>query len=330
MDSKIFGNRRATAPSDQISGGERTTARMDSKNFSNRRTTRPARRNLARSVWWLILPAAALYVFAVIVPSVRGGLYAFTNWDGVSLNPKWVGLNEFRSIFNDPYGSTAVKNTLLIAFTVTIVQNVAGLLIALALNTRLKSRNLLRLIFFAPVVITSIAVGFLWQSLFAPTGGINVALKAAGLGALQQNWLGNPRTAIWSIMAVVSWQFVGYSMVIFLAGLQGIPVEILEAATVDGAGPFRRFRSIILPLLIPAVTINLMLSLIGGLKLFDQVLAMTQGGPGGSTNTISTLMYENAFQLGRFGYAAALAVLLTILVSVMAAIQYRLLARQRR
>lgn len=293
-------------------------------------TARTARRNVARAAWWFIIPAAALYIFAVIVPSARGGLYAFTNWDGVSLNPKWVGLGEFRTVFSDPYGSTAVKNTLLIAVVVTIVQNVAGLLIAVGLNTRIKSRNLLRLVFFAPVVITSIAVGFLWQNLYAPAGGINAALQAAGLGALQQNWLGNPHTALWSIMAVVCWQFVGYSMVIFLAGLQGIPTEILEAATVDGAGSFRRFRSIVLPLLAPAITINLMLSLIGGLKLFDQVLAMTQGGPGGSTNTISTLMYQNAFQLGRFGYAAALAVLLTILVAIMATIQYRLLARQRR
>jgi raffinose/stachyose/melibiose transport system permease protein len=287
-------------------------------------------RGFAHSVWWFVLPAAALYVFAVVYPSVRGSLFAFTNWDGISQDPRWVGLDQFARIWSDPNGLTSVKNTLLIAFAVTVVQNVAGLLIALAVNSRIKSRDVLRVLIFAPVVITSIAVGFLWQNLFTPDGGINEALEAVGLGALRQNWLGDPDIAIWSIMLVVFWQFVGYSMVIFLAGLQGIPEEIIEAAAIDGAGPIRRFWAIVRPLLAPSITINVMLSLIGGLKLFDQVFIMTQGGPGGATNTISTLIYSNAFSLGRFGYAAALAVVLSIFVAVASIIQYRLLALQER
>lgn len=287
-------------------------------------------RGFAQAVWWFVLPAAALYAFAVIYPSVRGSLFAFTDWDGVSLDPSWVGLDQFARIWSDPSSLTAVRNTLLIAFAVTVVQNAVGLLIALAVNSRIKTRNILRVLIFAPVVITSIAVGFLWQNLYAPDGGINQGLEAIGLGALRQNWLGNPDIAIWSIIFVVFWQFVGYSMVIFLAGLQGIPEEVLEAAAIDGAGPVRRFWSVIRPLLAPAITINLMLSLIGGLKLFDQVFVMTQGGPGGATETISTLIYANAFSLGRFGYAAALAVVLSIFVAVASIIQYRLLARQER
>lgn len=287
-------------------------------------------RGFAHSVWWFVLPAAALYVFAVVYPSVRGSLFAFTNWDGISQDPKWVGLDQFARIWSDPNGLTSVKNTLLIAFAVTVVQNVVGLLIALAVNSRIKSRDVLRVLIFAPVVITSIAVGFLWQNLFTPDGGINEALETVGLGALRQNWLGDPDIAIWSIMVVVFWQFVGYSMVIFLAGLQGIPEEIIEAAAIDGAGPIRRFWAIVRPLLAPSITINVMLSLIGGLKLFDQVFIMTQGGPGGATNTISTLIYSNAFSLGRFGYAAALAVVLSIFVAVASIIQYRLLALQER
>lgn len=287
-------------------------------------------RGFAHSVWWFVLPAAALYVFAVVYPSVRGSLFAFTNWDGISQNPKWVGFDQFARIWSDPNGLTSVKNTLLIAFAVTVVQNVVGLLIALAVNSRIKSRDVLRVLIFAPVVITSIAVGFLWQNLFTPDGGINEALETVGLGALRQNWLGDPDIAIWSIMVVVFWQFVGYSMVIFLAGLQGIPEEIIEAAAIDGAGPIRRFWAIVRPLLAPSITINVMLSLIGGLKLFDQVFIMTQGGPGGATNTISTLIYSNAFSLGRFGYAAALAVVLSIFVAVASLIQYRLLALQER
>ncbi len=287
-------------------------------------------RGFAHTVWWFVLPAAAFYVFAVVYPSVRGSLLAFTDWDGISPNPNWVGLDQFGRILTDPNALTGVRNTLLIAFAVTVIQNVAALLIALALNSRIRTRNILRVVIFAPVVITSIAVGFLWQNLFAPAGGINEALETVGLGFLQQNWLGNPDTAIWSVVIVVFWQFVGYSMVIFLAGLQGIPHEVLEAAAIDGAGPIRRFWSVVRPLLAPAITINVMLSLIGGLKLFDQVFVMTKGGPGGATNTISTLIYSNAFTLGRFGFGAALAVMLTIFVAVASIIQYRLLALQER
>jgi raffinose/stachyose/melibiose transport system permease protein len=219
-------------------------------------------------------------------------------------------------------------NTLIIAFAVTVVQNAIGLLLALAVNSRIKSGYILRVLIFAPVVITSLAVGFLWQNLYSPTGGFNQILEAIGLGALRQNWLGNPHTALYSVIVVVFWQFVGYSMVIFLAGLQGVPEELLEAAAIDGAGPIRRFWFVVRPLLAPAITINVMLALISGLKLFDQVFVMTQGGPNGATNTISTLIYANAFSLGRFGYAAALAVVLTVFVAVASMVQYRLLARQ--
>ncbi|MFD4510214.1 carbohydrate ABC transporter permease [Streptomyces sp. NPDC058464] len=298
-------------------------ARADAPASGSRRRYR----SYAQSVWWFVLPAAALYAFAVIVPAVQGSLFAFTDWDGVSSAKHWVGLHQFRSIFDDTNSLTAIKNTLLIAVTVTVVQNAIGLLIALGVNSRIKSRNFLRVLFFAPVVITSIAVGFLWQNLLAPEGALNQVLKDIGLGGLRQNWLGDPKVAIWAIIAVVIWQFVGYSMVIFLAGLQGIPDEVIEAAAIDGAGPVRRFWYIVRPMLAPAFTINLMLSLIGGFKLFDQVFVMTQGGPGGATDTISTLIYKNAFQLGRFSNGAALAVVLTLFVAAASAFQYRMISR---
>ncbi|WP_458115944.1 carbohydrate ABC transporter permease [Arthrobacter sp. D2-10] len=295
---------------------------------SAQQRSRGRRRGNGSSLWWFILPAAALYAFAVVVPSVRGSAYAFTDWDGISSTVNWIGFEQFTRMLSDPNAVTAIKNTLLIAVAVTVIQNVLGLLIALGVNSRIKSRNVLRVTIFAPVVITSIAVGFLWKNLFNPAGGINEALESVGLGALGQNWLGNPDVALWAIICVAIWQFVGYSMVIFLAGLQGVPDELLEAAAIDGAGPIRRFWSVIRPMLAPAITINVMLSIIGGLKMFDQVFVMTQGGPGGATNTISTLIYSNAFQLGRFGYGAALAVVLTIFVALVSAIQYRLLNRK--
>ncbi len=273
-------------------------------------------------------PGRVLLHLAVLIPSVQGSLFAFTDWDGISATKNWVGFKQFADVFSDPNAVTAIRNTILVGIAVTIVQNVLGLLVALGVNSRIKSRNVLRVLIFAPVVITSVAVGFLWQNLLAPEGAVNQALGAVGLQSLQQDWLGNSKLAIWSVIFVVIWQFVGYSMVIFLAGLQGIPEEVLEAAAIDGAGPIRRFWSVVRPMLAPAITINLMLSIIGGLKLFDQVITMTQGGPGGASNTISTLIYQNAFQLSRFGYGSALAVLLTIFVAIVSAVQYGLLNRQ--
>jgi raffinose/stachyose/melibiose transport system permease protein len=277
-----------------------------------------------------LLPAAAFYVFVILWPSVQGAGYAFTDWDGLSAVKKFVGLDNFVKLINDPKASSAVIRTLTIAVTITIVQNLVGLLLALGVNSRIKSRNVLRVALFAPAVITPVATAYLWQNLYSTNGAVNSLFQAIGLGAFRQSWLGDANVAIWSICIVVVWQFAGYSMVIFLANLQSISTEVIEASFVDGAGPLRRFWSIVRPELAPAITINLMLSIIGGLKLFDQVWVMTGGGPGGSTETMSTLLYKNAFQLGDFSYGIAIALVLTILVAILSGGQYFALSRQNR
>jgi raffinose/stachyose/melibiose transport system permease protein len=271
-----------------------------------------------------------LYGFVVLWPSVQGAGLAFTNWDGLSAHRDFVGLAQFRKVFGDDKARAGIGRTLLIGFTITIVQNLVGLLLALGVNSRIKSRNVLRVLLFAPAVITPVATAYLWQNLLSPTGAINSVLGVVGLSSLQRNWIGDSDYALWSICLVIVWQFAGYSMVIFLANLQGISSEVIEASYVDGAGPVRRFFSIIRPELAPAITINLMLSIIGGLKLFDQVWVMTGGGPGGSTDTMSTLIYKNAFQFGDFGYGIAMALVLTLLVALLSAGQYALLNRQNR
>jgi raffinose/stachyose/melibiose transport system permease protein len=178
--------------------------------------------------------------------------------------------------------------------------------------------------------VTPIVTAYLWRNLLGPDGAVNSLFGAAGLDALEQNWLGDPDLALWSVITVIVWQYAGYSMVIFLAGLQSISREVQEAAEIDGAGPVRRFWSVTRPLLAPAFTINLMLSIIGGIKLFDQVWALTGGGPGHATDTLSTLIYKDAFTLGEFGYSIALAVVLTVVVAVVSTGQYSLLARRER
>ena len=292
-------------------------------------TTRSRRRHAAPP-WWFIVPALLLFTFVVLVPSARGVYYAFTDWDGLDPAFSFIGSDNFTAIADDPDALQAIWHTLLIAVAITVIQNGIGLLLALGVNTMIKSRNLLRALLFAPAVITPIVTAYLWRNLLGPDGAVNSLLSAVGMDSWRQNWLGDPDLALWMIVLVVVWQFAGYSMVIFLAGLQSVPKEIYEAAAIDGSGPVRRFWSIIRPLLAPAVTINLMLSIIGGIKLFDQVYALTGGGPGHATDTISTLIYKDAFTLGEFGYSIALAVVLTAIVAIASAGQYAVLNRNEK
>jgi len=271
-----------------------------------------------------------LFAFVVLVPSARGVYYAFTDWDGLDPAFSFIGLGNFAEMAGDPVALRAIWHTLLIAVAITIIQNGFGLLLALGVNSIIKSRNVLRVFLFAPAVVTPIVTAYLWRNLLGPDGAVNSLLDTVGLASWRQDWLGDPQLALWSIVGVIVWQFGGYSMVIFLAGLQSVPKEIYEAADMDGAGPVRRFWSVTRPLLAPAFTINLMLSIIGGIKLFDQVYALTGGGPGHATDTISTLIYKDAFTLGEFGYSIALAVVLTIIVAVASTGQFLVLSRNER
>lgn len=274
-----------------------------------------------------LIPAFAFYLFVVVVPSMRGVVFAFTDWSGLSPDREFVGLSQFKRVFEDSDSSGALKNTFFIAIGITILQNLVGLFIALGLYSKVRTRNFLRTMFFAPAIVAPVATAYLWQYMFAPAGPINSIFESVGLEFLAQDWLGNPNVVLWSIIIVVIWQFAGYSMVIYLAGLEGVPREIIEAAEIDGAGYWNRFWFVVRPFLYPAITVTLMLSIIGGFKLFDQVYILTGGGPGQASQTISTMMYRNAFQFGEFAYSTALAVLLTIVVAAFSSIQYFMITR---
>jgi raffinose/stachyose/melibiose transport system permease protein len=292
-----------------------------------RRRSRP--HTVGRRLWWFVLPAAVFYIYIVVVPTVQGAAFSFTDWSSASTGKKFVGFDNFVSIFEGEAGPAALR-TLYIAFVCVVVQNVVGLGLAVLLNGAIRGRNAIRTIIFAPLVVSPLVVGYLFKYLFGPpdVGGVNVALGAIGLG--QVDFLGNPTSALWIIILVVVWQFTGATMVIYLAGLQGVPPELLEAAAIDGASAWQRFWHVTRPLLAPAITINLMLGLIGGLKIFDQIFALTGGGPAGQTKTISTLIYEMFSQFGEYGQSAALALVLAAAVAVLASIQFSVLRRQEK
>jgi raffinose/stachyose/melibiose transport system permease protein len=276
----------------------------------------PQRGPQRRQVWPLLflLPSALLVLAFVIVPSVFGGAYAFTDWDGLVWNFNWVGFANFRDFFEDPAAYGALINTLTITIAVTVGQNVVGLLLALALNSRIKSRRVLRVVFFAPVIVTPVVVAYVWAFMYAPSGPINKALETIGLGNLQQVWLGDPDVTLWAIIVIIIWQFSGYVMVIYLAGLQNVPAELVDAAQLDGARSVQVFRYVVLPLLKPAITVATLLTIIGGLKVFDQIWVLTRGGPNNSTHSLSTIVYQTAFVFGEYGYATAIAIIMTVLI----------------
>lgn len=317
----------ATRPDDALASGP-----VPAPLPAGRRGNAPRRRRLRgiHAPWYFVIPAVAVYVFIVIVPSARGAVFSLTDWNGLGSDWSWVGLDNFFDVFGDRAARAALLNTVVLAAVTMVLQNVIGLALALAVNSMIKSRYVLRVVFFAPVVLTPLVSGYVWSYLLSPNGAVNAFLRGAGLGSLAQDWLGDPRYALYSVAAAIIWQFAGYSMVIFLAGLQAIPEELTEAALIDGAGPWRMFRSITLPLLNGAIVINVMLSLIGGLKQFDQVVAMTGGGPGTASETISTLIYKNAFLFGEYPFSVALAVIMTVLIAVLAGVQYRLTLRKTR
>jgi raffinose/stachyose/melibiose transport system permease protein len=290
------------------------------------------RRRYGRGAPWLwVVPAVVVVLALRYAATGAGAWYAFTDWDGISPHAHFVGLSNFRQIFRDPASRGGLEHTLELAAAFVAAANLVGLLLALALHRTVKTRGLLRALFFAPVVMSSLAVAYVWQFIFSYAGPLNGLLGNLGLGSLKRGWTADPRWALWTIFVVLVWQFAGLSMVMYLAGLQGIPEELDEASAVDGASSWRRFRKITLPLLAPAITVSVTLSTIYGLGVFDQVLALTGGGPVDASETLATQIYKQTFAYGRFGYGTALSLVLTVLITVLAVAQLLVLrSREKR
>jgi raffinose/stachyose/melibiose transport system permease protein len=277
----------------------------------------------------LALPGVFALVAFTLVPVVAGGLYAFTDWRGLG-DAHWIGLDNFRQILDDPTTRGALWHTLVFGGALVVLTNAVGLALALGLNRTLKSRNLLRAVFFVPVILSPLAVSYIWQYILDPSGPVNMVLGDVGLGSWQRAWLGDPGWALISVLLVLVWQQSGLTMVIYLAGLQSIPDDLVEASEVDGASPWFRFRKITLPLLRPAFIIASTLTLIFGLRVFDQILGLTAGGPVGATETLATQVWKQSFADGRFGYGAALSIVLTLIIGTLAMLQLVVLRRQER
>jgi raffinose/stachyose/melibiose transport system permease protein len=282
---------------------------------------RERRNGLRRVPWGFAVPAVIAVLLLRYASTILGGVYSFTDWNGLGLYPHWVGFRNFENILKDAATRSALWHTLELAAMFVVIVNLTGLGLALGLRRTLKTRNLLRAVFFLPAVLSELATAYIWQYIFQYDGPLNTLLGWVGLDSWKKAWTADPTWALYTILFVLIWQLSGLTMVIYLAGLQSIPEELDDAAAIDGASTWGRFRRITLPLLAPAITVSVTLTLIFGLRVFDQVIALTNGGPVFNTETLATQVYKETFVFSHFGYGAAIAVILTVLVAVATVLQ---------
>lgn len=260
----------------------------------------------------MALPSIILFSTFVILPSILSIYFSLTQWDGLSPVMKFVGLQNYVDMLHDERFANALKNTIFLAVMLTILENVVALALALFVDKVVKGKTLFRSIFYIPNLLSGIVTGYIWVALMNYSFGVfNLFLNKFGFASV--DWLGNPSLALWSIIFVMVWKGAGYYMVIYIAGLGGIPKDLLEASAIDGASAMRRFFAITIPMLAGTFTINLTLALINGLKVFDQIVSMTSGGPGFATETLTYQIYTVAFNEGRQGYGTAVAMILFLL-----------------
>jgi raffinose/stachyose/melibiose transport system permease protein len=277
---------------------------------------RNRKRRKESSLWWMYLPALAAVCFFILYPFLNGIKISFTNWNGFSQTYDYVGFSQYTRMLKDPDTWLVVKNTLLYGVGSTILQNVIGLGYALLLNQSIHMRNFTRTVVYLPVIISPLIMGYIFYFFFAFQGGaLNDLLVFIGLDKI--NALGDPKMNIWLIVFVNTFQFVGIAMIIYLAGLQSISKDYYEAAQIDGASGFQQFKNITLPMLMPSITINMVINIIGGLKLFDVIISLTGGGPGYASQSMSTFMYDLYFNRQDAGYAATQGVFMAIIILIL-------------
>lgn len=273
------------------------------------------KKNADRCVNLLYLPAVLLMLAFIIYPLISGVQISFTNWNGYSPKYSYVGFANYQKMFTDKMFYTALMNTLIYGVGSTVIQTALGILYALLLEKPFRGRTAARVVIYLPVMIASLIMGYICYFLVQyKNGAINDIVML--FGGTPQDWMANGKRAVWIITFINAVQFVGKTMIIMLAGLQGIPESCHEAAAIDGATYLQRVKHITLPLMIPAITTSVVLNLIGGLKLFGIIVATTSGGPGYSSHSLSTLINYLYFENQNAGYSAAVGLFMFVFIMV--------------
>lgn len=269
-------------------------------------------RNKEFTFWLFITPVLLSLTLIVILPVVMGLFYSFTNWDGLNFTT-FVGLDHYQRLIGDEQFLQSLWFTVRFAVASIILLNVIGLGLALLVTSKLKSRNILRTVFFMPNLIGGLILGFIWQFIF-----IRVFASVGELIGVEslQIWLSTPGTGFWGLVILTVWQMAGYIMIIYIAYLQGVPKELMESAEIDGATPFQKFRHVIFPLIAPAFTVTMFLTLSNSFKIYDQNLSLTGGGPYNSTQMVAMNIVDTAFSGNQMAYGQSKAIIFFIIVAI--------------
>lgn len=271
-------------------------------------------------------PALLVFLGFVILPVVLAAFYSLYNWNGLGPLERFIGIDNYVRALTDPVFQRAIGNNFTIVGLSILIQGPLAIGVALLLNRRMRGRSVFRALIFVPYVLAEVIAGLSWKLLLSPRGGINAFLENIGLGELAQPWLATPDIALGVMFVIVTWKYLGFAILLMLAGLQGVPQELQEAAAIDGASWWQTQWRITLPLLAPTIRIWIFLSMIGSLQLFDMVWVTTKGGPVGATNTMAVYMLQNG--QGAPGYGSAIAVILFVISLVVALVFQRTAMRR--
>ncbi|WP_390904872.1 carbohydrate ABC transporter permease [Paenibacillus polymyxa] len=268
-------------------------------------------------------PMALFFVLIMVIPFLLGLYYSMTNWDGVSEHVRWLGLGNYIHIFkDDPDFRNAFWFTVRFTVCGVILTNLVGFFLAYALTKPLRTRNALRTVFFMPNMIGGLLLGFIWQFIFVR--GFSAVGEVTGLSFFKLPWLGDGPTAFWGTVIVFVWQYAGYLMVIYISSLNNVPHALIESAQIDGASRRQVLRHIVVPLIMPAVTVCLFLAISWSFKVFELNLALTKGGPFKATESVALDIYNEAFTNNRLGLGTAKAMIFFVVVAIITSIQVRL------
>lgn len=290
----------------------------------------PRRRSRDTRKWLEIAllagPALIVFVTFVLLPIVLAAVYGFFNWNGLTPLERFIGFDNYIRALGDQLFRTGILNNFLLLVASILVQGPLAIAIALMLNRPMRGRTIVRALIFVPYVLAEVVAGLSWKLLLSPRGGVNAVLESIGLGELARPWLAEPDTALWVLFGILTWKYLGFAILLMLAGLQGVPEELSEAAQLDGASWWQVQRYVTLPLIAPTIRIWIFLSMIGSLQLFDMVWVTTRGGPVGATETMAVYMIQ--YGQTNPGFGSAVAVILFV-ISLAVALVYQRFALRR-
>jgi len=277
---------------------------------------------------WFLLPALIVFIIGVIVPLVIGFYYSTTDWDGVSKTINFVGFKNYINLFKEKRLCNSIIFTLKFVILNTIIQNIFALGFALIVDSKIKGRNFLRTAIFIPCLLSPILVGYLWRKIFTLVLPSLVEIMKWGINLSSVDLLSRPETVLSGILVINNWQWIGYWMIIYLAGLQSVPEELYEAASIDGGNIFHKFFHITLPLIAPSITICIVYLTVGSFQTYDLILSATGGGPGHASEILVMYIYNVAFANQKIGFASANSIVFFIFLLILAILQLRILRKR--